>query len=465
MFEVTQLDLALTPQGEELYSSTAQGLPGSVGDAQVLIPLPAGGGEELVLTAVTVGEPSVFPPLLRLTADPHDTAGTVAYANYAAIPAGAAALALALVWGLFLFTLWERSPNWKLLLLAFAAWLILSGLLTSTQGGYFLSPGVVQVFTWEGWIYLGVLAPLAYLVLHREKAFWQALGLLLLCSALILGGSWLVSALTDGYLSRYIPLLWSQVTSGDYDSFLHWVTLWLVFLCSILSLWEFLRKIIGVRTRNRSLEIKEQLLLSNYASLEERLREDAAARHEFTHWLVAIDSLAQQGDLEGVRQGLAQWKKQDAPLPRYTKNYTVNAILQDAAAKAKASHIRFSAEAQVPKDLPFPQQDLCSLLMNLLENALEGAAQVKEEDRRFLRIRVALQHGFLAVCCENSYSGNLRLDKKRQLCTTKDHPEAHGFGLPKMSAIAEKYHSVLDVRYTQDTFTVQTALSLPAAGR
>ena len=180
---------------------------------------------------------------------------------------------------------------------------------------------------------------------------------------------------------------------------------------------------------------------------------------------MAIDSLAQQGDLEGVRQGLAQWKKQDVPLPRYTKNYTVNAILQDAAAKAKASHIRFSAEAQVPKDLPFPQQDLCSLLMNLLENALEGAAQVKEEDRRFLRIRVALQHGFLAVCCENSYSGNLRLDKKRQLCTTKDHPEAHGFGLPKMSAIAEKYHSVLDVRYTQDTFTVQTALSLPAAGR
>ena len=118
-----------------------------MGDAQVLIPLPAGGGEELVLTAVTVGQPSVFPPILRLTADPHDTAGTVAYANYAAIPAGAAALALALVWGLFLFTLWERSPNWKLLLLAFAAWLILSGLLTSTQGGYFLSPGVVQVLT------------------------------------------------------------------------------------------------------------------------------------------------------------------------------------------------------------------------------------------------------------------------------------------------------------------------------
>ena len=103
--------------------------------------------------------------------------------------------------------------------------------------------------------------------------------------------------------------------------------------------------------------------------------------------------------------------------------------------------------------------------MNLLENALEGAAQVKEEDRRFLRIRVALQHGFLGGVLREFLLGNLRLDKKRQLCTTKDHPEAHGFGLPKMSANAEKYHSVLDVRYTQDTFTVQTALSLPAAGR
>lgn len=43
MFEVTQLDLTLTLEGEELYSSTAQALPGSVGDTQVLIPLPAAG--------------------------------------------------------------------------------------------------------------------------------------------------------------------------------------------------------------------------------------------------------------------------------------------------------------------------------------------------------------------------------------------------------------------------------------
>lgn len=56
---------------------------------------------------------------------------------------------------------------------------------------------------------------------------------------------------------------------------------------------------------------------------------------------------------------------------------------------------------------------------------------MKEGDRRFLRVRVALQHGFLAVCCENSYSGNLRLDKKRQLCTTKDHPEATASACPR----------------------------------
>ena len=94
-------------------------------------------------------------------------------------------------------------------------------------------------------------------------------------------------------------------------------------------------------------------------------------------------------------------------MPRYTANFAVNSILQDTASKAKAAGIAFTAEAQIPEKLPLSHQDLCALLMNLLDNALEAAAQVEEPSQRFLRLRLSLQKGFLAVRCENSYTGKL----------------------------------------------------------
>ena len=57
-----------------------------------------------------------MPPLLRLSADPSDQAGTIAYANYYGLPAGASALAMALMWGLFLLGISHGKRDWPLLL-------------------------------------------------------------------------------------------------------------------------------------------------------------------------------------------------------------------------------------------------------------------------------------------------------------------------------------------------------------
>ena len=98
-------------------------------------------------------------------------------------------------------------------------------------------------------------------------------------------------------------------------------------------------------------------------------------------------------------------------------------------------------------------------------DALEAAAQVEEPSQRFLRLRLSLQKGFLAVRCENSYTGKLAQDGKGNLLTPKENPQTHGFGIAKMSAVAEKYKSILDIRYTDSVFTVQTALKLPGEAR
>lgn len=107
------------------------------------------------------------------------------------------------------------------------------------------------------------------------------------------------------------------------------------------------------------------------------------------------------------------------------------------------------------------EADLCTLLVNMLDNALEATARVAPPDRREILCRIKLSRGFLAIHCENTYCGSVRLDRSGQLVTTKEDPEHHSFGLMQMRAVAEKYNSVLDIHYDQERFNVQTALALP----
>ena len=105
--------------------------------------------------------------------------------------------------------------------------------------------------------------------------------------------------------------------------------------------------------------------------------ETAALRHEFCHQLTAMDCLCQKDDMEGMRQLLTRMMQEQADQTPvfFTKNHTINTILQDAAARAKQLNLSFRASAFTPEELPIPDQDLCTLLLNMLDNALEGAAR------------------------------------------------------------------------------------------
>lgn len=84
--------------------------------------------------------------------------------------------------------------------------------------------------------------------------------------------------------------------------------------------------------------------------------------------------------------------------------------------------------------------------------------------RQSLRRRGGLPHprrsGLLSISCDNSYDGILNTDEAGQLRSTKPAPAAHHFGLSQMRAVSKKHHSILDISYTEDRFTIQTALKL-----
>ena len=202
--------------------------------------------------------------------------------------------------------------------------------------------------------------------------------------------------------------------------------------------------------------------MDNYRSMEEKLRESARLRHGFSAQVAALDAAVQSRDWAGVERCLAAWKRNTGREPaRFTEHIAVNAILQDAADRAKAAGIAFEAAVMVPKSLPIPDEDLCALLINLLNNALEGAERTPDGREKHIRFRMRVEGAFLPILCENTFDGRVETVPGGALKTMKMDPASHGFGMAQMRAVAEKYDSVLSVSWTDAWFTVQTAPQFP----
>ena len=465
VFETTGMETAVFLGETELWYSAADQSPETVNQSQVHLPLPVGGGETLTMDLRPLSDLAIVPPILRLTDDPTDEAGAIAYANYYGLPAGASALALVLLWGLFLLSLSQGRRNWLLLLPVLAAALLTLRRLTMGYGLYFL-PQAVQDLGSHLWLeWLAALALALYLVVRRDRVFWRALGRCTAWSAGALVVLGLLSHLRDGYLARYLAILKNQLQAGIWSSTLYWLIWWLVLVCALLAAWDLLRSMAQTQGEARALVLRNRLILESYHDLERKLREGAKQRHEQNHQLAALDAMLQSGDLEGLRRELAAWRQAAIAVSPalYTKNIPFNAMLQDAAARAREIGAAFRAAVVVPEQLAIPDTDLCTLLMNLFDNALEGAARTPEGRERYIVFKARVVNGLLFLSCENTFDGQVKTDGHGRLKTIKSDADIHGFGLTQMRAVAEKYKNILDIRYTEEVFTVQTALKIPQA--
>ncbi len=410
------------------------------------------------------GAYTMFPPLIRFLPEGMENQEAYAYANLGGIPAGAAAVILLSAAALFLLGLSQGKPDVSLLFLMLAAASLAGYPLIQRYGVYFLSQEAVAFWGGEAFLWAAPLSLLVYLLFNRSREFRRRLGWAALWSAVALGIGYLISLARDGYLARYLSLQISSLFRlGRYQGILTWLTYWLAGAAILLSAYQVMTSFARQRAENQALKLREQQTQLHYQGIQQRLREDAALRHEHRHRMAALEALCRQkeyGQLEALLEKWSGLEAGQAP-PRFTGNVTVNVIVQDAAARAQSLGFALKAQIRLPETLSIPGEDLCTLFMNLLDNALEACARVEPASRRFLRLKAEVRHGFLAVKCENSYQGELRRDENGKFVTTKDDPESHGFGLRQMEALAQRYHSVLDVSCTEDTFTVQTALQLP----
>lgn len=223
-----------------------------------------------------------------------------------------------------------------------------------------------------------------------------------------------------------------------------------IFLMMALSL----NKNARLQQENHFLSLQQ----ARYENLCSAIEEARQARHDIRHHFLQLSSLAEKGDLEKIKEYLsnANSKIPDYDL-HFCENQAADSVISHYAALAKRENIPFQANAALPAHISIDQIDMCLVLSNLLENALEASLKAKPFNRR-IHAEVYLHHKhLLLIQVENTFEG--KIQEKNHIFQSSKRP-GNGVGIQSVRHIAEKSGGDSSFTYENGVFTAKIMLRI-----
>lgn len=203
---------------------------------------------------------------------------------------------------------------------------------------------------------------------------------------------------------------------------------------------------------------QNDIMTKHCDEVENIYRQMRGWRHDYHNHIQAM--LAMTEDPEQIRSYL--WKLNDdlttVDTVLKTGNVMVDAILNSKLSLIKAKHIAVHAKATVPARLRLSEIDLCVIIGNLLDNAMEACLRQPEGQECFIRVYIGVLKQQLYICVTNSTGGAVKKVGRTYL-STKDGP-SHGFGLMRIDHLAEKYRGYVNRQSEEGAFATEVMLPL-----
>lgn len=210
-----------------------------------------------------------------------------------------------------------------------------------------------------------------------------------------------------------------------------------------------------------SMQLREaSLLQTHFENIQTSMKTLRQWKHDYHHHTQAMHMLLENEDYSELRKYLAQLNSDFKNLTSMvsTGHPTLDAILSSKILIAKAHGISVEQTVFLPEKLSIPQTDLCVILGNLLDNAIEACNKPNLQQPPYLNITIKIHKGMLYFKVINSSNGVYLFDKKN-LLSTKNQPE-HGYGFKNINDIVENYGGFFNYEPQSNSFAATIMIPL-----
>lgn len=222
-------------------------------------------------------------------------------------------------------------------------------------------------------------------------------------------------------------------------------------------------------TKEHQQSLKQQIALQDMRLAENELSQMSATalqiktlKHELSNHFTYLETLLQQGQYATAKEYLKSVENLSGITGEIisTANPVVNSICNQKLSYARSLGIEAKVNVVLPEQMPLDNLTLCSLLGNLLNNAIEACAS---QDAPVIVLNIYPVKTYLMFQVDNSVTYDV-LQKNPHLLSTKRDAENHGNGMRILQRIADTHNGILHYEMvTPDRFSVQVMLDMEDA--
>ena len=204
---------------------------------------------------------------------------------------------------------------------------------------------------------------------------------------------------------------------------------------------------------------QSELIETHFAEVDNMYKKMRGWRHDYRNHIQVMKAYAAHGDLAAISDYL---DKLDTDLKTVdtvvkTGNPMTDAILNSKIKLAQAKEITVEADAQIPALLHLPELDLCCIIGNLFDNAIEASLDLPKE-RRLIRVYMDIKGTQLYISFTNFTAGKKLPLVGGRIRSTKG--EGHGFGLVRIDTIVERLGGYLSRGSEDGAFTTEILIPI-----
>ncbi len=190
--------------------------------------------------------------------------------------------------------------------------------------------------------------------------------------------------------------------------------------------------------------------------IQESQKHEKTLWHDMKHHIIELKMMLKDKKIRDAQEYLKEMEQFMASSNETvsTGNQEVDGILDYMMKKANEVLKKVKVQINIPEGMFHGNFKLCTILGNLLDNAIREA---QKTERKYLCVEIFVKAGVLFLFIENSYSGNV-IKRKEKFKTTQKEVTHHGIGLENVRKMIDIFGGEININYTEDIFKVEALL-------
>ena len=199
---------------------------------------------------------------------------------------------------------------------------------------------------------------------------------------------------------------------------------------------------------------QRELIETHYREVENMYRQIRGWRHDYRNHIQMMKVLAANGDMDALKVYLDELDTDLNTVDTVVKtgNPMADAILNSKISLARSRNIPTQVDAHIPVKLKMSELDLCCIIGNLFDNAMEASIALPEE-KRMIRVYMDMKGTQLYISFTNFTAAKKLSKVGKGFKTSKG--EGHGFGLVRIDDIVSRYDGYLSRNSEDGAFTTE----------